>query len=485
VLAALAAGCARDPWVRALDEAPGDGAALEKDAPPRTALEPEAAGAPRSLGKPLDPNPTDLAPASEADREHETAEILKRERFRLGDAVRLAELNSRDLVASYEAIVASHGALLAAAAYPNPSFAFATGPIEPKGQFSQDDGGLPHPVPLFTQASYSLTFPVVTGLRLLWAKREAVAQEWAARATWQALYRTDVQAVEAAYVNVLFANENLKLQQELLDLAEELDRIAQRQLDAGVIAAGDKLQADVALAQARAAAEVARQAIVGAEASLGGLIGGVSFPAARVGDALVGSVTLAAEAVLEDEMVRTHPALRSSELAVSAARADTRLQRAQLVPDVGLSVGYERDYLDSPPNRGFDVLNFGVSFTFPFWYWNEGQIMTSDANLRAAEANLAFATTGLRASLRATYSNVLAQRRQVDELREHVIPLAERALDFVTKSFAAGSSRIIDVLNARQNLASSRQSLLAALQSLDTSLAGLEALTGQRLLVPE
>jgi outer membrane protein TolC len=79
-------------------------------------------------------------------------------------------------------------------------------------------------------------------------------------------------------------------------------------------------------------------------------------------------------------------------------------------------------------------------------------------------------------------SNIVAQRRQVEELRKNVIPLAEKALDFVMKSFAAGSSRIIDVLNARQNLASARASLLAALQSLDQSVAALEALTGEPLL---
>ena len=185
---------------------------------------------------------------------------------------------------------------------------------------------------------------------------------------------------------------------------------------------------------------------------------------------------------LENIMVHGHPVIRAAELAVSAARADTHLQRAVIWPDVGVSVGYERDYLDQPPNKGYDTINFGLSFTLPIFDHNQGQIVTSDANLRAAEASLTFTIDGLKSSLRSSYANVVAQKRQVDELKTTVIPLAEKALQLAMKSFEAGSSRIIDVVNARQNLATARNGFLTALQSLDQSIAGIENLTGEKLL---
>jgi cobalt-zinc-cadmium efflux system outer membrane protein len=477
-LSLLLGGCVSEPWVAALDQAP-ESAADAGQIPERVALELDAKPSP---GAEADPSPAYLTPEKRANLEADVAVIASKASVSIDDVVRLAELNSKDLVASYEAIVAAHGQTIAAGLWPNPSLSFGTGPISAHGYLSQADGGPIHAVPTFSQAAYGITQPVVTGLRLVWAKREAVAQEWAARATWQVLHRGNVQAVKVAYVNIVFAKENLRLQEDLLSYAKDLDGIAERQLTAGVITATDRAQAAVNLAQQRASTEAARQAVVGAEAGLAGLTGGVTVPAARILASLSSELEVGQVESLENIMVHGHPVIRAAELAVSAARADTHLQRAVIWPDVGISLGYTRDYLDQPIDRDFDTINFGLSVTLPLFDHNQGQIVTSDANLRAAEATLTFTTDGLRSTLRSSYSNLIAQKRQADELRKNVIPLAEKALQLATKSFEAGSSRIIDVLNARQNLAAARGSLLAALQSLDQAIAGIENLTGEKLL---
>ena len=479
VLCVLLAGCGSEPWARHLDDARESAA----DAPPGTDREPlEGSGVPPAPGLEADPSPAYLTPEKRAGLEADVAGIASKDRISIDDAVRLAELNSKDLVASYEAIVAAHGQTIAAGLWPNPTVSFGTGPISPRGYLPQSEGGPVHAIPAFPQAAYTLTQPVVTGLRLVWAKREAVAQEWAARATWQVLHRGNVQAVKVAYVNIVFAKENLRLQEDLLGYAKDLDAIAERQITAGVITATDRAQAAVNLAQQRATTEAARQAVGGAEAALAGLTGGVTVPAARVLASLSSELEVGQVESLENVMVHGHPVIRAAELAVSAARADTHLQRAVIWPDVGVSLGYTRDYIDQPPDRGFDALNLGLSVTLPLFDHNQGQIVTSDANLRAAEATLAFTTDGLRSSLRSSYSNLIAQKHQADELRKNVIPLAEKALQLATKSFEVGSSRIIDVLNARQSLATARGSLIAALLSLDQAIAGIENLTGEKLL---
>jgi cobalt-zinc-cadmium efflux system outer membrane protein len=477
VLASLA-GCASEPWAAALDDAHEDVAHASVASEDEPIRGPGAGTATHDA----DPSPGYLDAEQRAALERESSELTAKPTITMKDAVRLAELNSKDLVASYEAIVAAHGNTITAELYPNPSFAFTSGSFSPKGRFSADDGGADHPIPLFPQAAYTFTQPIVTGLRLVWAKREAVAQEWAARATWQVLHRGNVQAVKVAYVNLIYAKENAELQEQLLKLAEDLDKIAERQLAAGVITAADHGQAEVALAQQRAATEVARQAIVGAEAALAGLTGGIAIPGSKATGALTDEISIGEVDRLENVLVHGHPVIRAAQLGVSAAKADTHLQRALIWPDVGLTVGYERDYLDSPPNRGFDTINFGLSFTLPLFNRNQGAIVTSDANERAAEANLEFTIQGLKSSLRTSYSNLLAQKKQADELRAKVIPVAEKTLALVTKSFETGASRIIDVLNARQNLANARSSLIAARQSLDQTVAGIESLTGEELL---
>jgi cobalt-zinc-cadmium efflux system outer membrane protein len=478
VLCALLSGCESEKWIDALDRAP-ESAADSRPESERVALDSDAGPTP---GKDADLSPAYLRLEDREANARKAAEITSSATISMNDAVRLAELNSKDLVASYEAIVAAHGQVIQASVYPNPSFTFGSGPISPRGFVSQAEGGLTHAVPTISQAGYTLTQPVVTGLRLVWAKREAVAQEWAARATWQVLHRANVQAVEVSYVNIVFAKENLGLQEDLLKYARDLDGISERQLNAGVITATDRAAAAVALAQQRAATEMARQAVTSAEAALAGLTGGITVPAtkiaAKLGDALdVGTVES-----LENIMLHGHPLVRASEYALSAAKADTHLQRAVVWPDVGLSFGYTHDAIDSPPDKGYDTINFGISLTLPIWDHNQGQIVTSDANYRAAEANLTFTKDGLSSGLRASYANMIAQKKQADELKKNVIPLAEKALQLATKSFETGSSRIIDVLNARQNLANAQASLLAALQSLDQAIAGIENLTGEKLL---
>jgi len=478
-LAFVLGGCASEPWVEGLDAAP-ESAADARSVSERAPIDgPDASSAP---GKEVDLSPAYLDPSKRADLEREAKALVEKDKVSLEDVVKIAEWNSKDLVASYEAIVAAHGQVIQAGAYPNPGFAFGTGPIAVRGLLSQAEGGLTHAVPLFSQCSYTLTQPVVTGLRLVWAKREAIAQEWAARATWQVLHRANVQAVKVAYVNIVFANENLVLQENLLRYAEQLERLAQKQLDAGVITITDKASAEVSLAQQRASTEVARQAVASAEASLAGLTGGIAVIASHVQSRLAPDLELGAIESLDNVMLHGHPVIRAAELAVSAAKADTHLQRAVIWPDVSLSLGYERDTIDSPPDRGFDTINWGLSFTLPLWDRNQGQIVTSDANLRAAEATLTFTKDGLQSQLHASYWNVVAQRKLVEELEKKVIPLTEKALAVATKAFETGTTRIIDVLNARQNLANAKNSLLTALQALDQSIAGIENLTGEPLL---
>ena len=475
----LSTGCADEGWVRALDDAP-ENAADATGVSERIAL--DGLGAPSSGSLGADPSPAYLGENNEADNQAETARILHQPSIDLGGAVRLAELNSKDLVASYQAIVAAHGQTIAAGTYPDPNFAFASGPLSPHGLFSQADGGSTHTIPMMPQATYTFTQPIVTGLRLVWATREAVANEWAARATWQALHRTNVQNVKVAYVNLVYANANAKLQDGLLELAKNLDHMAERQLDAGTIAAPDRMQAAVVLASQRAQTETAHQAIAVAEASLAGLLGGVTVRGDQVTGDLTYKLALAPESSLESAMLQGHPVIRASELAVSAADADTHLQRAVIWPDVGISLGYERDYLDSPPNKGFDVINLGFTFNLPIWDRNQGARVTSDANLLGARATLQFTITGLQSSLRSSYANVLAQEKQAEELDRNVIPIAQKTLDLVVRSFQVGRSSMIDVLNARQSLASAQSQLIAALQSLDQSVAGIESLTGEPLL---
>jgi cobalt-zinc-cadmium efflux system outer membrane protein len=476
------AGCASEPWSKALDEAPDEAAlatGISEDEPLKG---PNAAPA---SAQGADSSPAYLGPGHANDNERETNEIRKHPILSLTDVVRLAELNSKDLLASYEAIVAAHGSVIAASVYPNPSIAFSSGAISAHGLYSQANGGPSHAIPLMPQAAYTFTQPVVTGLRLVWARREAVANEWAARATWQVLHRGNVQAVKTAYVNLLFAKQNLELQEDLLRFAADLDGIAEKQFVAGVLNAADRGAAAVALAQQRGVTEAARQAIPSAEALLAGLTGGIPVAASQVTALLTGELNMAAEESLENVLEHGHPVLRAAQLAVSAAKADTHLQRAVIWPDVGVSLGYERDYLDSPPNRTFDTINFGLSFTLPIWDHNQGQIITSDANLRAADATLEFTLQGLRSNLRSAYANVLAEKRQAEELSKNIIPVAEKTLELTRKSFETGQSRIIDVLNARQNLAAAKNNLLTALQTLDQSIAGIENLTGEKLLAIE
>ena len=101
------AGCvAPEPWIAGLDRAP-ESAAEARDVPERLPLDPDATFHP---GKEADLSPAYLGPASRSESEQEIAKIQQKDKVSIADAVRLAELNSKDLVASYEAIVAAHGA---------------------------------------------------------------------------------------------------------------------------------------------------------------------------------------------------------------------------------------------------------------------------------------------------------------------------------------------------------------------------------------
>lgn len=103
------------------------------------------------------------------------------------------------------------------------------------------------------------------------------------------------------------------------------------------------------------------------------------------------------------------PEIQLARQLVEQARANLTLQRANAKPDVDLVTGYKR-------TAGFNTWLGGLQFNLPFSNRNQGSIAAAEAEMHAAEFELASLEAGVAAEVRTAEADVRARADQLTRL---------------------------------------------------------------------
>jgi len=405
---------------------------------------------------------TDGAPvASERLRLQEPEDALS-----LRQALALSLLQNPDLAAFSWESRAREADALQAGVLPNPELSIEAEDFAGNGAFDGYDNA---------QTTVMLGQLVELGGKR--TKRRRVAELERDLADWDyEIRRLDVlTSVTQQFVNVLEAQNRLRLAAELRDLADEsLDAVSKR-VRAGAASSVEETRASVNSSSAAVAQRRAIAALGAARARLASLWGAHS---AGFGSALgeLDTVYSPPEFAAIQRLLVNNPdvARWASELAHRKAVVD--LQDARRIPNITVGGGVRRFETSND-----SALVLGVTVPFPVFDRNQGAREAARSRRSKARSEEQAAVASAARDLEVAYQTLSASYDAVVALRGDVLPQAERAYAGVRTGYLTGLFRYVDVLDAQRTLFELRDQELSELARYHRAAADVERLTGTPL----
>ena len=276
-----------------------------------------------------------------------------------------------------------------------------------------------------------------------------------------------------AFVEVLSAQERVRLGQENLELASGLIPDIRKRIEAGKASAVEQTRSEVAVASARIELDQAKRSLITARQHLAAQWGSAQPKFAQVVGDLEHVTYLPSLENLSLSLAQ-NPEIARWEPETDKRQATLRLQQAQAVPNITLSaapryIGETREWTSV----------IGFSLPLPLWNRNQGAILEAKHQLAKADDEKRSAVTRLSSELNDAYQTVARTSNEIHVLKESVLPGAEKAVEAIRQGYEAGRFSYLDVNEARRTLTTARLQYLQALSDYHKAVAEIEALTVQ------
>lgn len=287
-----------------------------------------------------------------------------------------------------------------------------------------------------------------------------------------ALKRNEITAnTYVAFHDVLVAQEQVRLLQQSLTLAQRASDATVRQVKAGAIAPIDETKARVAestirleLARAQAEQENARQHLAS--------LWGSTVPRFNQVQGVVDRLPSINAADLSRSLERAPQLLRlKAELAQRQAQVEVERRRG--IPDLTLSLGAKRD-----EQLGRNQAIVGFSMPLPVFDRNQDGLRAALARSGKVADELQAANIKLQNDVNTAYRRFDLARREITTQQRELLDSAQQALDVTTKGFSLGKFGLLEVLDAQRTLLQARSQYLRALSEAYRAAGDIQRMLG-------
>ena len=279
------------------------------------------------------------------------------------------------------------------------------------------------------------------------AVRAAAYSYSASQADERAAELAERIAVVALYFDALKARELARASRDGLALAVAQREAAVARFDAGDVAKLDTIRADVEVAKARAAAELADAEDANATAALASETG---VPVERLAVSGMAPVAASEPSLVDpsralDRARANRPEIASARLLANAASADIARARAGAFPGLVLGAGYLTGTDSGVPVNAPTVV---ASLTLPFGGGSSGRIAAADARALATRARAAGIERKIVTEVAAAVRTLAAAERANDAMlgERHA---AQAELSATAIGYRNGISSSLELVAAR------------------------------------
>jgi outer membrane protein len=292
-------------------------------------------------------------------------------------------------------------------------------------------------------------------------------------------------AVEVAFLDVLRAEDLIKVAEARLARDQEALDVAQHRLQAGTTFRSDVLRASVELASAREALLAAQAQQTSAAFELGRVTGlGKAVGADEADSTIVRPLPLQPREIV-DLIVAGGPSVRAADASADAASASVRAAKAQYFPTINASGGYSlyaQPATRGPLVDGGNAWQFRVGVVYPIFdqFQREDGVSRADAEADAATATRADTRREARAAAERGLANLSVAGERI-ALAEEAVAQAREDLRVQDARYHVGASTILDRLTSEAALVAAEQDAVTARYDYGIARAQLEALAGRSL----
>lgn len=386
-----------------------------------------------------------------------------------------AQLINPALEVARTAVEAAEARVYPAGALPDPRFRYELSNV-PKDDLDLDSTPLSG-----QQLGLSQLFPFPG---LLGSQREAARS--AAEASEAELgdeTRRIAAAVEAAWVELGFAQRAYDVTAENIDLVRQLAKIAEAKYRVGEGLQQDVIRAQVALTELLDERLRRKAAVREAEARLGNLLDlspETRFPRTT---SLREAAPLPDLSALLEQLEVTSPRLRA--LAERVAEAEHRMRATKLegYPDFDLGVGYRiRQRVAGDPVDGDDFVGASVTVRLPVnrrkW---RSEVAEQDALVRRVQAEYRRMRASLRDFLQARYADLDRAHQEIELLEGGLVPQARQSLDSSRSGYEVDKVDFLTLIDSQVRLLNAQLRLERAIADRRAAFAAVEAGVGTPL----
>lgn len=288
--------------------------------------------------------------------------------------------------------------------------------------------------------------------------------------------------VVSAYLDALFAEDQLELAKVQRDAHLESQKVNQRLFEKGEGTKTDMLETQARLDLAEAQLVESQDNVIAARNTLEGVIGMDPGQLDRLGDSFrPGELNPASFEEWRKLALERNNVLAAARLAVENARLDISRNRAGHYPRVDFVGAYSKSDSESLTNLNQQNTNrqLGLQVNIPLYQGGAVNATTRQAAAMygRAQADLDARTNEILVELRKAHSLVSSSARKIDALMKAVE--SGKLLMTATEQSIKGGVRInLDLLNAQQQLFTSQRDLAQARYSYLVGLMRLRAAAG-------
>jgi multidrug efflux system outer membrane protein len=303
----------------------------------------------------------------------------------------------------------------------------------------------------------------------------------AARAGTEIARRAFLRGVNQAYYDAALATAKRQAAELSLTAAEEFEHITDLNHRAGEVPEIDVIRARLQTATRRDEFELARQAEIVANATLGTLLG-YGITRAPVIDALPQQVDIHQIESLTASGVARRPEFAQLDAQVRAAHADIGVARAGRLPRIIYSIdrGFDTDTLSVDHLRAHRGTLATANVDVPLFDWGTSRSKQRQAELRArlTELQRQITVRDLYLQFANARQETITAAHRVDNARRAVAD-AERNAAISISRYRAGEAPILEVTDSQTTLATQRNTLQQALHDYQIALSHLREAAGE------
>lgn len=387
----------------------------------------------------------------------------------LSSAIQIGLDNNPEIKASFEKVNASRGRFWSSIS-PAPADLSITNEYIPAGQKLSSYGEKA------IEISQSVEFPSVYFLR---GSKASIEKEIAETEFTLAKLNV-ISGVKKAYFKVLALQNQVKIAQENLAIAQDFVQKAEVRYSVGEGTNLERLTAKVNYTEALNDVEVRKNHLITGFAELNFTLGygkGESRDY-QLTDTLAFIPFDYTLSQLLDDAASINPQLKANKLQVDFCSVEKTLAWSSFLPNFNLAYFKQKIRDDA---RGYYGASFSVGIPLWFMLDQRGKIQEASSNSAAARAELRTVNNAVYAKTQAAYTEFKHEEQQVQRYVKDILPQAEEIFRTAAKSYEAGEITYIEFLQAQQTLINSRGNYAEALLSYNLSIVTIEETIGKTL----